>query len=353
MALVAAEAQPGVYFEHEDWELACDNTLTCRAAGYQVDDAVLSLSVLLTREGGPNQAVSGKLMLGSYDDSTWDHLPNVVNLSLYINEQSAGELTMTKPKLTGDLTPGQVTALLDAVVGTSYIEFRYQPARGASTSWYLSDQGASAVLLKMDEFQGRLDTPGALVRKGNRDEASVPPPVPVPVVRAAPLPAPLPGDENFVQNNAAALLDALRPTVSETISEDDDTFCPALIDPEYDWDFGPVEMIMAATRLNDGKMLLRAHCWEAAYNNNGDGYWVINDVAPYAPVLVTTSAIGDEDGAIFSYHWGRGEGDCISEERWTWDGEQFVHTSAYSTGMCKMVTLGGPWTLPTIVTEVK
>ena len=25
----------GSYFEHKDWEIACDNTGTCRAAGYQ------------------------------------------------------------------------------------------------------------------------------------------------------------------------------------------------------------------------------------------------------------------------------------------------------------------------------
>lgn len=28
----------GLYFRHQDWELACDNTGVCRAAGYQADD---------------------------------------------------------------------------------------------------------------------------------------------------------------------------------------------------------------------------------------------------------------------------------------------------------------------------
>ena len=30
-----ALAHSGIHFNHGDWELACDNTGTCRAAGYQ------------------------------------------------------------------------------------------------------------------------------------------------------------------------------------------------------------------------------------------------------------------------------------------------------------------------------
>ena len=44
--------------------------------------------------------------------------------------------------------------------------------------------GASAVLLKMDEVQGRVGTPGALVRRGAKPESSVMAPVPAPVVKA-------------------------------------------------------------------------------------------------------------------------------------------------------------------------
>ncbi len=49
--LWAQENTPaGVNFTHHDWELACDNTRTCRAAGYQSDDDQLPVSVLLTRK---------------------------------------------------------------------------------------------------------------------------------------------------------------------------------------------------------------------------------------------------------------------------------------------------------------
>ena len=46
-------------FTHHDWEFVCDNTRTCRAAGYQSDNGQRPVSVLLTRKGGPGQAVTG------------------------------------------------------------------------------------------------------------------------------------------------------------------------------------------------------------------------------------------------------------------------------------------------------
>ncbi|MBB3778970.1 invasion protein IalB [Xanthomonas arboricola] len=30
-----ADAPAGIAFDHQDWTIACDNTRTCRAAGYQ------------------------------------------------------------------------------------------------------------------------------------------------------------------------------------------------------------------------------------------------------------------------------------------------------------------------------
>src|SRR5688572_12803588 len=61
-------ARAGSYFSHHDWELACDNTGTCRAAGYQSDDDDLAMSLLLTRAAGPATPVSGEVKFGFYDD---------------------------------------------------------------------------------------------------------------------------------------------------------------------------------------------------------------------------------------------------------------------------------------------
>ncbi|NBD19090.1 DUF1176 domain-containing protein [Aquabacterium fontiphilum] len=56
----------GVSFGHLDWELACDNTRTCRAAGYQPEEAGLAVSLLLTRAAGPGTPVQARLTLGDY-----------------------------------------------------------------------------------------------------------------------------------------------------------------------------------------------------------------------------------------------------------------------------------------------
>jgi hypothetical protein len=45
----------GFSFAHKDWELACDNTGTCRAAGYGA--TMGEVSVLLTRNAGAAQHV--------------------------------------------------------------------------------------------------------------------------------------------------------------------------------------------------------------------------------------------------------------------------------------------------------
>ncbi|WGV54914.1 DUF1176 domain-containing protein [Stenotrophomonas indicatrix] len=38
LAASAVDAPAGLYFQHHDWVVACDNTRTCRAAGYASGD---------------------------------------------------------------------------------------------------------------------------------------------------------------------------------------------------------------------------------------------------------------------------------------------------------------------------
>ena len=54
---------PSISFDYKDWELACDNTRTCRAAGYHPEDDEPNATILLTRAAGPNQAVTVQLQL--------------------------------------------------------------------------------------------------------------------------------------------------------------------------------------------------------------------------------------------------------------------------------------------------
>lgn len=320
---------PGISFQHKDWELACDNTRTCRAAGYQADGGDPAVSVLLTRMAGPNQPVTGQVMIGSYEEDDLGDLPDKFRVKLSINGKDMGFVQIGKDSLVANLSPAQVNALLASLRRSSMIEFS-----AGEFVWTLSDNGATAVLLKMDEFQGRIGTTGALIRKGKQSEGSVLKAVPIPVIMQ---PSPVKirqGDSQILKDKT--LLNELMATVGE------DGDCTGLQE-------GTVEL---ADRLSDNKLLVTTECWLAAYNA-GSGYWIINEKPPYTPELISTSASDYGAGNISSSQKGRGLGDCWSKEEWSWDGRQFIQTESSTTGMCKLVAAGGAWTLPTITMKVQ
>ena len=329
-AIALAEAPAGLHFTHDDWEIACDNTRTCRAAGYQRDGEDPPVSVLLVRDAGAGKPVAGKVMLGSYDG---DAPTPTTDLQLRIGDKDLGKVALAKGEVQGDLSATQVEALLAALRRDSAIVF----VAGGSR-WMLSDQGASAVLLKMDEFQGRLGTKSALVRKGEADESQVLPALPVPVLVVPPRPATTPADL------ALATDAALRKAVLATVKPDDCSPPNA----EDDDEAGQLTL----ERLSASQLLVSLQCWMAAYNA-GSGYWVVDDKPPYKATLVTTMGSDYSNGQISSSHKGRGLGDCWSSNSWSWNGKAFVHTAAATTGQCKLVAAGGAWELPTLVTTVK
>ncbi|AKN95257.1 DUF1176 domain-containing protein [Xanthomonas oryzae] len=316
-------------FVRLDWTIACDNTRTCRAAGYQADEGEhLPVSVLLTRKAGAGQAVTAELMLGQYDE-----IKMPAALMLRIDRCDLGKLALDRSSGTAPLSDAQVTAVRAALRGSSTIV----AVGNAGRRWPLSDRGASAVLLKMDEFQGRLGTRGALVRKGDRDESKVLPAVPAPQVRAVKLPAAQAGDARI--GTLPALFQALRASLPA------DEECKGL-------QAGDAQEPLTVTRLSTDKLLVSTDCWTGAYNV-GTGFRVVNARAPFMPTLVTTQASDIDGSTLLSSQKGRGRGDCDSEARWTWNGRRFVPTSKSTSGLCRLVAAGGAWELPTLVTEVK
>ncbi len=324
-----------------NWELACDNTGTCRAAGYHSNAPnELAFSVLLSRKAGPKEQISGKFRIGQHEiRSKLKDFPPLFPLSLLIDDQVAGEVTLNKEIQIADFTEQQVMMILKALV-----ERRSITLRTGEYYWRLSNIGAKQILSEMDKFQGRIDTPGALVQKGQLSEESVPAPTPPPTVIAAALHQPSPGDDQFDSIHSQALRTALRSTVSA-----DD--CRDLVDANTYW------IKHTVTRLTADKMLVAARCWTGA-SAFGIGYWVINETPPYDPVLVTTSAsemIGEVNGkTIHSTPLGNTRSGCTTKHEWTWDGRRFVHTSASSPGMrMNDVASGGAWSLPILVSEVR
>jgi len=318
---------PSISFSHKDWELVCDNTRTCRAAGYHPEGDEPNATILLTRAAGPNQPITIQLQLA--DD---ERRPLPAQVTMTIAQRPVGTVRLDPKSDTGTLNQAQVQALLPALLKDELVAWS---ANG--TTWTISTAGANAVLLKMDEFQGRVDTPGALVRKGSKPEGNVLPAVAPQHIT----PAPVSHDKRPVALTAAQtrdLIAALRKTARDDSCE--------LLNANTK-EASELEI----RRLTKDKLLVSHACWRAAYNT-GDGYWTINAQPPYAPELVTTSATVYDNGVISSLQKGRGIGDCLGTATWTWDGHTFVQTSEAATGMCRQFP-GGAWELPTLVTRVR
>lgn len=343
-------AEKGISFEHQDWEIACDNTGTCRAAGYQAEGDGLPLSVLLTRKAGANQAVHAELKLGTTDYV--ENQPTPQSVSLWINGKNYGSVDLANEALNGDLNHRQISALTQELAGNARIEFK-----SGKSLWQLSDAGAAAVLLKMDAVQGRVGTTGALIKKGKNSEADVFKSRPMPVI-------------NWVKpnekNNKSPVMQRLIKNIDLKQLEQDivkhqlvikqrnekngvDIYtdeCNVLNGEDQNAEFN-----LAIEPLSNNKLMASGLCWRGAYNS-GAGYWLINAKKPYQPQLITTSASDYSEGIINANQKGRGLGDCWSNDEWTWNGSDFIQTHAATTGMCKMVELGGTWDLPTKVAQV-
>ncbi|BCU57159.1 DUF1176 domain-containing protein [Enterobacter kobei] len=325
----------GVSFSHKDWEMVCDNTLTCRAAGYSTEETEEGTggSVLLTRKAGPDSAVAGEVVLA---DTESDDNATSGTLMLWINDQPAGALKAAEDDR-WTLTTAQTQALIKAVKGSGKVE-----VKEGRTPFVLSGNGATAVLLKMDDVQGRIGTPGAFIKKGDKPESSVHAAVPAPVIQAVKV---TPGETRTLSKADA---DALKPQLLATLNKD--AQCDRLQPAEGDAQEGDGDITV--TPLDARHVLASTLCWRGAYNE-GYGYWVIANTPDAKPVLVTESATDYSDGVIAMGQKGRGLGDCWATASWVWDGTAFRLSHESTTGMCRYLRLGGTWDLPTWVADVK
>lgn len=337
-AAAAINTGAGIRFDHEDWTLSCDNTRTCRAAGYQNeawgDPGSLPVSVLLTRKAGPGQRVSGQLSV--LPDESDDDFPK--SAELFVDRDALGALAFDASSYAATLSAVQVAALLASLRRNTRIEVVETGPR--TRRWTLSGKGATAVLLKMDEFQGRIGTPGALAGTGkaSRPESAALPAEPAPVVTIPTILATTEADRRLASD--AGLLEALRDAPLDENDTCDDLASKDGEPPELDIE-----------RLSDDRLLVSTRCWMAAYNA-GTGYWVVNDRSPWRPQLVTTDATDYDGGRVSSGHKERGLGDCWSTAEWTWDGQRLIKTAEATSGLCRGFA-GGAWQLPTLVTDVQ
>ena len=327
---MAAPSLKGFEKTYQDWDLICDNLGTCRMAGYQEegDDPV---SILFTRAAGENAAVEGKLTISPFGEADRD-VQVGQDIEIWLNGKSLGTVKHISDENPDKLTEAQTKALLSGLKKESEIRLTY-----GKTTLKVSDKGAAAAMLKMDEFQQRLNTPSALICKGQEKHAVL-----------APQPAPKievvsvnnrkttelkRGEKQY--DNVLALLRKANSCDDEDITSQDITLYP----------------------LTQNKVLAEALCVRGAYQST-NYYAVLDDKLSKVEQVL-------EDQYNFAYYDEKlnaliVEGSYKSSglaESWygyeaAWNGKTFITTAEHTSGSSKGF-IGGAWGgLPTFVSEL-
>jgi len=325
--------ESSVSFYHKDWATICDNTLTCRTGGPAKEREAGGL--LLTRQAGAGATATGEVILAD----NMENATPVKKLTLWINNKPAGSLTAAENN-DWQLSEAQTRAVINAVKGSGKIEFK-----GGHQPFLLSGEGAYAALLKADDIQGRISTPGAWIKKGNKPESSVGKAVPAPVIQAAKVSQAKPR----ILTKAEAK--ALRPQLLATVGSDQNCEYLTLVG-EKDVNGNIISGEITATPLDDAHVMLSTQCWGAAYNE-GYGYWVTDNQMKAKPVIVTSDAETYRNGVISAIMLGSSAGRCASTDEWVWDGKAFRPALAQINASCWFPSTYSEKSLPTLVTVVK
>ena len=315
---------------YQDWDLVCDNTGTCRMAGYQ-DESSDPVSILFTRAAGENAAVEGKFTILPFGEADRD-VQVGQDIEIWLNGKSLGKVKHISDDAPDKLTEEQTKALLSGLKKESEIRLTY-----GKTTLKVSDKGAAAAMLKMDEYQQRLNTPSALIRQGQEKHAVLAPKV-EPKIDAVSVKnrktTELKLGEKQYDNVLALLRKAHDGCVDEDLESQDITIYP----------------------LTHNKVLAEALCFKGAYQST-NYYAVLDDkLSKVEQVLAeqyNEAGYDEKQGYAFvrgSYK-GRALGDCLAGQDAVWNGKIFIRTSEWTTGSCKGLP-GGTWQLPIFVSNV-
>ncbi|WCE32486.1 DUF1176 domain-containing protein [Vibrio sp. SCSIO 43137] len=350
-----------LHYENKDWLLICDNTGTCRATGYatpydprrcelsiasrnkgNICTSERPLAVMFTREAGPQTKVTARLYWGWDEEEdqkgaffgTGPHLQsdtvflNKVALTIESDNGISGRHSVSMIAKDQQLTQRQVDKILSVVrqkaiyrFDLSYTDEEFLRS-GVS---YLSDQGATAVFRKMDEYQGRTGTSSAIVDKGTNSGLSVKPPQPAPVIvnRAAA------GELVSLNNQQEYIRYRL---VRDILYHSPDSGFDRIYD-ECNIEDRPQ---LHLADLGNGYHLVALDCLRLSAYDSVRMFWLLDKNNQPTPLDIKATGYYLH-GKITTATGDFAEEDCRSEQSWIFDGRQFVHANSESTGLCRGV----------------
>jgi hypothetical protein len=302
--VMAGVAQAAGTKSVKDWTAVCSNLGDCAAFGFSQESLDTAAFLKIERQAGPAGQPQVSLVYGSADKQpaqTWTLSLDGKPIAGLGPVRAAGSDAGARATLTG----AAAQHLIDALLGGQSLELN---AGGQQVS-SVSLAGSAAVLLWVDDQQGRVGTVTALSKKGAAPATSVHPRGAPPLIRPAP-----PASQAGLPKRAPRAL-AKGAQDCDPQSDPDDTIA----------------------RLAPGVVLWGPQCEGGAYNSVniffvGDEHaaHVTRVKFPEAPGagqarddILMNVGFDPASQTLSSFSKGRGIADCGSTEAWVWDGKAF------------------------------
>jgi hypothetical protein len=322
-SLVAAPATHAATKSVKDWTAACDNTRACAAFGFSPEGGDVDSYLIVKRAAGAAAQPTATLVYDAPDKQP----ARTVSLALDgkpIAEFGAVRLEGGDDGARATLVGRSAQELIKTILGGRTLSLR----QGGNDLVDISLAGSAAVLLWVDDQQGRVGTVTALARPGPKPASAALAPAPVPLIAAAP-PA------------SQAGLPAHAP--NGLIKDDPDC------DPQGVAEAGSPDGVVA--RLAPGVVLWGPICQVAAYNEL-NVFFLGDEHAGHLKQLSFEEPPGSDPPrddtlmnvgfdaktqTLTSFAKGRGIGDCGEAASWIWDGKAFRLASETAMAVCRGV----------------
>lgn len=299
-----ANCTHGLRFASGDWLLVCSNAGNCAAVGYHPGSSNQTehrpVSVLIRRKAGANSPANTLLALDP-----------PVRENLLLNGR-----------------PLQAGALLPLL--------RENPAqtivyRHGSQQWTLSTLGAAEVLAKMDAYQGRSGTPGALLNPGRAAYQGAATSKPVITAR-------LPNPEPPRTSESESLRTLLRgPAAASDLAPNG---CQRLEHGNHPDQEVP---LFTLHPLDKDTVLAETAC---DYGNANRLFALVSSdlsrLVGFVPVPNTAIA-RYSNGVIEARQADGAFGECYQQSQYVWDGSRFVLNGLSTSGLCGKGRMSGVW----------
>ena len=311
-SLVVAPIPPGATFG--EWTVACDNARYCEAIALPPEDgsetgwtlyvsrraeAASPVSISIEPVFGRREGAEGPIRLlldGRRSDFGWE---------------AEGQLV------------GDSLGLLAAVAAAR--EVRLVNVSGKDLG-VLPVAGASAALRWIDDRQKRAGTTTALIARGNRPAADVPPPPPLPRIAQPPT------SNKPPRALGAGEAKAIRALAGDVCNAERAEATTHRLDARHT--VGIVGCLSGAYQGSSLVVVIDENGkWEPApieQPESPDEHW-----EPYYAYLLTEADYGGDARLLFMAAKGRGLADCGSSASWAWDGTMFRLASYRALRECR------------------